>query len=289
MTNPKFLPLMTHLVELRKRLIIIFVALIIGMGVAWHLSPEILKFIEKPLTGNTYLTFVKKDLSEALERKFPAIYKHFNTGKNAPIVREERKLNYSAPLEPFFVQCKISLIAGLFLVLPLVFYQGWRAAEPLLKIRKKGLILLFALCSSLSFCLGTAFFLTVIWPVIINFSLSYETAGLMSWFNLSTYVNFCMRLILIFGLIFQLPVVAMLLSRLGLLSGRMLAKNRKYALLASAVISAFHADLLTMAVVMIPLYLMYEVSVWVAYLFAKEKRAESPLLDEPLPISQAAP
>jgi sec-independent protein translocase protein TatC len=114
--------------------------------------------------------------------------------------------------------------------------------------------------------------------VIINFSLSYEAEGLQSWFNLSAYTNFCMRLILVFGLIFELPVISLLLARLGFVSYGLLARNRKYALLASAIIAAFHADLITMFVIMAPLYLMYEVSIWVAFLFGKKKV-------EPIPIS----
>jgi len=85
-------------------------------------------------------------------------------------------------------------------------------------------------------------------------------------------------LIMIFGLIFELPVLALLLSRLGFVSYEFLAKNRKFALLASAIVAAFHADLITMFVVMVPLYLMYEVSVWVAFFFGKKK--PSPPLPE---------
>ena len=77
------------------------------------------------------------------------------------------------------------------------------------------------------------FFLVVIWPVIINFSLSYEAEGLQSWFNISAYVNFCLRLILVFGLIFELPVLTLLLARFGIVSYALLAPKRKYALLAS--------------------------------------------------------
>jgi sec-independent protein translocase protein TatC len=131
----------------------------------------------------------------------------------------------------------------------------------------------FVTVSSVSFCLGAIFFLLIIWPVIINFSLSYEAEGLRSWFNLSAYINFCLRLILVFGLIFELPIISLLLSRLGIVSYGLLARNRKYALLASAIIAAFHADLITMFVIMVPLYLMYEVSIWVALIFGRKKPA----------------
>jgi len=129
----------------------------------------------------------------------------------------------------------------------------------------------FVTAATVAFCVGAMFFLTTIWPFIINFSLSYETEGLRSWLSLSSYVDFCLRLILLFGLIAELPVITLLLSRFGLVSYQFLAPKRKYALLASSIVAAFHADLVTMFVIMIPLYMMYEVSVWVAFVFGKEK------------------
>ncbi len=275
MSDQKHLTFIEHLVELRKRLIIIVVAIMIGMGVAWSFSNDMLSFIEKPLTGHTYLTELKKKIYEEAGRRYPAIYKRYNLEKDAAVPVKDRQLNYSAPLEPFFMQCKISIIAGFILALPVVFHQLWLFCAPGLTRREKRLVVPFVTTATINFCIGALFFLFFIWPVIINFSLSYEAEGLRSWFNLSAYVNFCLRLILIFGLIFELPIISLLLSRLGLVTAGLLAKNRKYALLASSIIAAFHADLVTMFVVMVPLYLMYEVSIWVAFLFGKRKTDEA--------------
>jgi len=269
--NEKVLPFIEHLAELRKRLIVIVTAIVIGMGVSWNFSTPLLKFIEKPLTGQTYLTEVKKKVYDKVKERYPAVYSHYQLGKEEVVDAKDRRLNYSAPLEPFFIQCKISMIAGFILVLPVVFHQLWLFIAPGLTRKEKHMVVPFVTVSSISFCVGAMFFLIVIWPVIINFSLSYETEGLRSWFNMSAYVNFCMRLILIFGLIFELPILSLLLSRLGIVNYRMLAGKRKYALLASAIIAAFHADLITMFVIMVPLYLMYEVSIWVALVFGKKK------------------
>ncbi len=269
--NEKVLPFIEHLAELRKRLIVIVTAVVIGMGVSWNFSTPLLKFIEKPLTGQTYLTEIKKKVYDKVKERYPAVYSHYQLGKEDVVDAKDRRLNYSAPLEPFFIQCKISMIAGFILVLPVVFHQLWLFIAPGLTRKEKHMVVPFVTVSSISFCVGAMFFLIVIWPVIINFSLSYETEGLRSWFNMSAYVNFCMRLILIFGLIFELPIISLLLSRLGIVNYRMLAGKRKYALLASAIIAAFHADLITMFVIMLPLYMMYEVSIWVALVFAKKK------------------
>jgi sec-independent protein translocase protein TatC len=273
MSNEKVLPFVEHLIELRKRLIVCVVAIVIGMGVAWNFSPDLLNFVERPLTGKTYLTDLKKLVYQQVKERYPVLYERYKLDKDLTTTVKERQLNYSAPLEPFFIQCKISVIAGFILVLPIVFYQVWLFIAPGLTRKEKRLVLPFVTVSSLSFCVGALFFLLFIWPVIINFSLSYEAEGLRSWFNLSAYINFCLRLILVFGLIFELPVISLLLSRLGVVTYRFLARNRKYALLASAVIAAFHADLITMFVIMVPLYSMYEVSIWVALIFGKKKPA----------------
>lgn len=277
MAEEQVLPFIDHLVELRKRLIVAIVAIVIGMGVMWNFSPALLDFVEKPLTGETYLSDVKKQAYEQVKVRFPSFYAHYKLDKALEITVKDRQLNYSAPLEPFFIQCKISMIAGLIISLPIVFYQFWLFVAPGLTRKEKKLAVPFVTASTVSFCAGALFFLIIIWPVIINFSLSYESEGLRSWFNLSAYVNFCLRLILVFGLIFELPVVALLLSKFGIVNYGLLARNRKYALLASSIIAAFHADLITMFVIMVPLYLMYEISIWVVLLFGKKK--------EPLPAT----
>jgi len=269
----KVLPFLEHLAELRKRLIVIIVAVIIGMGLAWNISDDVLHFVTKPITGKTYLTDIKKQIYTEVGKRWPAAYQQFELGKEVEAAPKERKLNYSAPLEPFFVQCKISVIAGFILALPIVFYQLWLFIAPGLTRKEKRLVVPFVTVSSVSFCVGALFFLIIIWPVIINFSLSYEAEGLNSLFNMSAYINFCLRLILMFGLIFELPILLLLLSRFGVVTYPFLARNRRYALLASSIVAAFHADLITMFVIMVPLYWMYEIGVWLVFLFGKRKPA----------------
>ncbi|NTV49962.1 MAG: twin-arginine translocase subunit TatC [Geobacteraceae bacterium] len=273
----KSAPFIEHLVELRKRLIVIVVAVVVGMGVAWNFSGDLLKFIEKPLTGKTYLTEIKKDVYLKVKQYAPSIYSHYKLEQDINTPQKQHILNYSAPMEPFFMQCKISMLAGFVLVLPIVFYQVWLFIAPGLTHRERRMVVPFITAATVTFCVGAIFFLIIIWPVIINFSLSYEVEGLQSWFNISAYVNFCLRLILIFGLIFELPILTLLLSRFGIVSYQFLAPKRKYALLASSVVAAFHADLITMFVIMIPMYLMYEISIWVALIFGKKKVS---ILDE---------
>jgi len=271
MAEVKPLPFIEHLVELRKRLIIVAIAVVIGMGVAWNFSGVIMECVERPLTGRTYLTEIKKAVYLKVKERAPALYGRLKLEQDLAAPPKKHLLNYSAPLEPFFVQCKISMLAGFVLVLPIVFHQVWQFVAPGLTRKERRMVVPFVASATFAFCAGATFFLVAIWPVIINFSLSYEAEGLQSWFNISAYVNFCLRLILIFGLIFELPLLTLILSRFGLVSYRILAPKRKYALLASAVVAAFHADLITMFVIMVPMYLMYEISIWVAYIFGRKR------------------
>lgn len=279
MSEEKVVPVIEHLVELRKRLVVIVIAVVVGMGVAWNFSGDLLKFVEKPLSGKTYLTEIKKDVYLKVKEVAPSMYSRYKLDQEINTPQKQHTLNYSAPLEPFFIQCKISMLAGFIMVLPIIFYQVWLFIAPGLTRRERRLVVPFIMAATLTFCIGAMFFLIVIWPVIINFSLSYEAEGLQSWFNISAYVNFCLRLILLFGLIFELPVLTLLLARFGIVSYQFLAPKRKYALLASSIVAAFHADLITMFVIMIPLYLMYEISIWVALIFGKKKIA----IDEGVP------
>ena len=278
MVEEKVLPFIEHLVELRKRLMVVVIAVVIGMGVAWNFSTDILNFIEKPLTGRTYLTEVKKRAYAQVKEWSPALFNRYKLEQEITAPEKKHLLNYSAPLEPFFIQCKISMLDGFILVLPIVFHQLWQFIAPGLTRKERRLVIPFITAATFTFCVGAMFFLIIIWPVIINFSLSYEAEGLQSWFNISAYVNFCLRLILVFGLIFELPVLTLLLARFGIVSYDFLAPKRKFALLASAIIASFHADLITMFVIMVPLYLMYEVSVWVALIFGKKRPAAEPEL-----------
>src|ERR1700681_3076044 len=132
MAEEKVLPFIEHLVELRKRLIVSVVAIVIGMGVSWNFSNDLMKFVEKPLTGQTYLTDLKKSVYLQVKERYPTLYQHYKLDKDLDLLAnvKDRQLNYSAPLEPFFIQCKISCIAGFILVLPVVFYQIWLFIAP---------------------------------------------------------------------------------------------------------------------------------------------------------------
>ena len=123
----------------------------------------------------------------------------------------------------------------------------------------------------------------MVWPLIISFSLRYESEFLFSMLNLTQFVNFCLRLLLLFGLIFELPLILLILARVGIVRVDFLCRQRRVAILLSAVVAAFHADVLTMAAIAIPLYGMYELSILTVRLFGGPYSRGEDLEPAPVP------
>jgi len=269
-----------HLEELRKRLIISIVALVIGMGIAWPLVPTVQKIITRPLNEPSITQRWHYSIESYLLEKFPNATKSFGLEKPEPPKVNPHKLNYMAPLEPFFVQMKISLVTGLALAFPMILYQMWLFFAPALYPKERRIIIYFIPLGTVAFVLGDLFFLHLVWPLVISFSLRYESEFLFSMLNLTSFVNFCLRLLILFGLIFELPLIMLILARVGLVEVDFLRRQRRLAILLSCVVAAFHADVLTMMAIAIPIYLMYELSILAVRLFGRpatpeEEEAES--------------
>ena len=268
------MPFLEHLEELRRRLIICIVAVVIGTGIAWPLVPTVQKFITRPLQEPSITQEWHYSLETFLLRKFPEAARSFGLEKPEPPQVTLHRLNYMAPLEPFFVQMKISLITGLALAFPVILYQLWLFFAPALYPKERRVLMFFIPLGTAAFILGDLFFLKLVWPLVISFSLRYESEFLFSMLNLTYFVNFCLRLLVLFGLIFELPLVLLILARVGLVEVDFLRRQRRLAILLSAVVAAFHADLLTMTAIAIPIYLMYELSILAVRLFGRPAPAQ---------------
>jgi sec-independent protein translocase protein TatC len=271
-----------HLEELRKRLIISIIAVVIGMAIAWPLVPTVQKIITRPLNEPSITQRWHYAIESFVLQKFPNAAKNFGLEKPEPPKVNPHKLNYMAPLEPFFVQMKISLISGLALAFPLILYQMWLFFAPALYPKERRIVVFFIPLGTVAFILGDLFFLHLVWPLVISFSLRYESEFLFSMLNLTSFVNFCLRLLILFGLIFELPLILLILARVGLVEVDFLRRQRRTAILLSAVVAAFHADVLTMMAIAIPIYLMYELSILTVRLFGRPAPREDEEA-EPLP------
>ena len=128
MTEPE-MPFLEHLQELRQRLIISLIALFIGMALAWTFALSALTVIQRPLTQPSLTKKLQYNLETLLKSKYPQLAEQLHVEPQELTV-PDRKLNYMAPLEPFFVQMKLSLIMGLILALPVILYQIWKFIAP---------------------------------------------------------------------------------------------------------------------------------------------------------------
>jgi sec-independent protein translocase protein TatC len=264
------MPFLEHFSELRKRAVYIFIALIIGMGFSWHLSYTAIHIIELPLEKPTYITYFTGNLKHIIKKDLPSIYYSFGLNKT-PKKFTRHILHYSAPLEPFFMQVKVSIILGFMIMLPFILFEIWQFIKPGLLKKERRYLLPFLFFGTVFFIGGMLFMIFYIWPAVINFSLSYQSSNLSPLINLTHYVNFALRLGIIFGVIFELPVLACLFSLAGILKPDFLKRYRKYALVVSLIIAAFHADIVTMFFIAIPLYSMYEISILLSTIIWRAK------------------
>jgi sec-independent protein translocase protein TatC len=278
MTEMAFLD---HLQELRTRLIVCIVALFIATAVAWPLSPLVQRFIQKPLMEPSLVQKVKYTVYSWAHQQFPELADQLGLDAPKPPKVYPHKLNYMAPLEPFFVQMKISLITGFALAFPVILYQLWLFFVPALYPKERKYVYFFLPFGTVAFILGGLFFLYMVWPLIISFSLAYESEYLYSMLNLTQYVNFCLRLLLLFGLVFELPLVLLILNWARVVKLDSLRRQRRLAILLSAVVAAFHADVVTMTAIAIPIYAMYEISIVFIRLFGRRDQPEPAMASVP--------
>jgi len=184
---------------------------------------------------------------------------------------------YGLP-DAFITSLRLALFMGIFLAAPFLFNGLWGALSPLLSssfpLRYS---LLIVLSATTLFYGGCFFCYFLVLPVGINFLVTYGSENLQPMIGLTKYLTFCVGLIFAFGLIFELPLVLLILGRAGLVGYRGLAKNRKYALLINSIMSAVLTptpDAYTMLLMMIPMQILYEVSIWLVRIFGKKKAPE---------------
>jgi len=180
---------------------------------------------------------------------------------------------YSLP-EAFFASLRLALFMSIFLAAPFIFSGLWGVFAPLFSSNARRFSLPIVLSATALFYSGAFFCYYFVLPVAINFLISYGSENLKPMIGLSKYLTFSVGLIFAFGVIFELPLVMLLLGRVGLISYQGLARNRKYALLVNSVLSAMLTptpDAYTMLLMMVPIQILYELSIWLVKIFGKKK------------------
>jgi len=238
------IPFTEHLEELRTRLLIVLASIAVGFMTCYYFSGWLVEFIRRPLG---------------------------------------RELIFIAPTEAFFINLKLAFFGGLFLATPIILFQTWRFVAPGLLEKEKRLTLPIVASSSIFFLLGSLFAYYIILPISTQFFLSFATQGLQPMISVGNYLSFSTKLILAFGIVFQLPVAIFFLSKLGILRSKTLRQNRRYAILIIFIVAAILTppDVISQVMMAIPLLLLYEGGIWVAKLVERGRsQAEGPVEDE---------
>ena len=231
---------MEHLGELRVRIVRALIAVLVGLVIAFPLSQRMVDFLARPIqaTGN-------------------------------PLV-------FLAVTEAFWVQMKVALIAGLFLASPAILWQVWRFVAPGLYGHERKYAAPFVIVGSLLFIGGGTFAIKIVIPYAVSFLLSYARPGLQPMISVGSYIDFLLKFTVAFGLVFELPLAITLASRMGLVTPKVLAKNRKYAVLGAFVAAAVLTptpDMFNQALMAGPLIILYEVGIIAARIFGKRPQA----------------
>jgi sec-independent protein translocase protein TatC len=235
------LPLTAHLEELRKRLIRALIAVAVGFCVCYYYKEWLFTIITKPLME---------------------------------VMPKNSHLIFTSLPEAFFTYMKIAFFASLFLTAPFWLYQIWKFISPGLYPRERKYVIPFVFTSSLLFIGGVVFAYFLALPPAFGFFLEFSTDMLRPMFTMREYLSFALKLLLAFGISFQLPVFIFFMAKLGIVNSRMLSKQRRYAILIIFIAAAIltpSPDAFTQCIMAIPLMVLYEVSIFIAK-YAEQKK-----------------
>jgi sec-independent protein translocase protein TatC len=243
MENEEKQPFLSHLEELRKRLISCSVAVGIGFVISYIFSERLFQILIMPL---------KVSLPEG-----------------------DRLIFTNLP-EMFFAYLKTAFIAGILLVSPYIFYQLWMFIAPGLYQNEKKYVIPFVLFSTILFVGGGLFGYFIVFPLGFRFFLGFANEYVQALPSVKQYFSFSVKLLFAFGIVFELPVVIFFLSKTGLVTVDFLRQKRKYAILLTFVIAAIITppDVITQCMMAGPLIILYEIGIIIARIGARKKVVE---------------
>jgi len=231
-----------HLEELRWRLIKSIAAIALGFAICYFASDRIFAFMIAPLRQN------------------------LQPGQN---------LIGTGVAEAFFIEMKVGLVGGLFVASPVIFYQIWRFLAPGLLGEEKKLVVPFVFCATFFFLAGSAFCYYVVLPVAFGYFVEqYQSIGVSPEIRIGEYFSFFFRMILAFGVTFELPVFTFFLVRLGILNYRLMWRSFRYAIVLIFIAAAILTptpDVINQTLLAAPMLLLYLLSIGVAYLWRKDR------------------
>ncbi len=249
MDEDEKLPFTAHLEELRKRLIVCFIAVGVGFVLSYGFKERLFDILVQPLTS---------------------------------AMQADDKLIFTGLPEAFFTYLKVSFLSGLILAAPVIIYEFWMFVSPGLYRREKRILLPIIFLSTVFFVGGALFGYFIVFPYGFKFFLGFATDRIRALPSMKEYLSFASKLLLAFGLVFELPLALTFMARLGIVSVDFLKKNRKYAILIFFVGAAILTppDVVTQVMMALPLMLLYEISIVGARLFGRKAPAAAREEDE---------
>lgn len=224
--------LVGHLTELRSRLLVSFVAVLIGCGIAYYFMETILSVLTAP-AGTLY---------------------------------------YTRPTEAFFTYMKIAFVGGIVLASPVWLYEVWAFVIPALSKEEKKVTSLVLPIAIILFLVGVLFSYFFVLPAAIAFFIGFATDELQPLLSIGQYIDFVIAFILPFGFIFELPLVLVVLGMWGLITADMLESKRKLFILIAFIVGAAISptpDMFSQTMIALPMVLLYEMSIRILRIFVK--------------------
>jgi sec-independent protein translocase protein TatC len=235
--------LVDHLVELRDRLIACLWVVVILTFVSFHYAEYIMNILREPI--RPYLP----------------------TGG----------LIYTGPIDKFMSHVKIAVVSGILFSCPWWLYQVWKFVAPGLYQREKKYAVSFIFVGTFLFLSGALFAYEVVLKMAFKFLMTFGGDADKPMIAIDSYLSFVSQIVLLFGLSFELPLVLSLLVMMRIISRKFLIEKRRYAVMTIAVISAIVTppDLLSMVLMLVPMWFLYELSIVAAYFIEKARKEET--------------
>ncbi|QBK24567.1 twin-arginine translocase subunit TatC [Ureibacillus thermophilus] len=253
--DPKELPVIEHIEELRKRLIICAIFFMIALFAGFYFAEPIIKYIQ--YDAEPFIEYFQPD------------YEQSNEGVT---------LNAFKVTDPLTVYLEVTFFVALILTSPVILYQLWAFIAPGLYEKERKATLKYIPYAFILFIAGILFGYFILFPNVMDFMMSLnERLGIQPTIGINEYFGFLFKLVIPFGLLFQLPVITLFLSRLGVLNPIWMVKFRKYSYFVLFVIAVLISppDLISYILMSIPLFVLYEISIVIAKIgYRKYEKSE---------------